>query len=139
MQAHIMLCDYAQLADGKLNIIGGGWSYTGPKPTPSAVAGFITVPWHETNSGHEFCLSLEDGDGGQVSFGDWPGQFAGRFEVGRPPALHSGSDQQVPFGFNLGPIPLRPGQRYRWRLFVDDETRDEWTAGFAVRPEGASA
>ena len=34
----MILADSAQVADGKLYILGGGWSITGPDPTPSAVA-----------------------------------------------------------------------------------------------------
>ena len=34
----MLLCDAAQVADGKLYILGGGWSMTGPDPVPSAVA-----------------------------------------------------------------------------------------------------
>jgi len=31
----MMLADYAQIADGKLFISGGGWSICGPGPTPA--------------------------------------------------------------------------------------------------------
>ena len=34
----MLLCDAAQVSDGKLFILGGGWSMTGPDPVPSAVA-----------------------------------------------------------------------------------------------------
>ena len=39
----MLLCDSAQVADGKLYILGGGWSMTGPDPVPSAVALKIDV------------------------------------------------------------------------------------------------
>ena len=32
----MLLCDAAQVADGKLYVLGGGWSMTGPDPVPSA-------------------------------------------------------------------------------------------------------
>ena len=44
----MLLCDAAQVSDGKLFILGGGWSMTGPDPVPSAVALKIDVDWHET-------------------------------------------------------------------------------------------
>jgi hypothetical protein len=34
----LVLADYAVVSDGKLTIVGGGWSITGPDPAPSAVA-----------------------------------------------------------------------------------------------------
>ena len=30
----MMLCDAAQVSDGKLYVLGGGWSMTGPDPVP---------------------------------------------------------------------------------------------------------
>ena len=38
MRVTMMLADHAQVADGKLFISGGGWSYSGPGHTPCAVA-----------------------------------------------------------------------------------------------------
>ena len=41
----LMLADSAQEVGGKLYILGGGWSVTGPVVPPSAVAIKIDVPW----------------------------------------------------------------------------------------------
>jgi hypothetical protein len=62
----MMLCDSAQVADGKLYVLGGGWSMTGPDPVPSAIALKIDVGWHEAESAHHWELYLEDADGGPV-------------------------------------------------------------------------
>ena len=59
----MLLADSAQVADGKLYILGGGWSVTGPDPTPSAVAMKVGVDWHEFNTEHHWELFLEDADG----------------------------------------------------------------------------
>jgi hypothetical protein len=40
----MMLADAAQVANGKLFILGGGWSVTGPEPSPSAIVLKIAVP-----------------------------------------------------------------------------------------------
>ena len=37
MKVTLMLADAAQVSEGKLHILGGGWSVTGP-PAPSAIA-----------------------------------------------------------------------------------------------------
>ena len=44
-----MLADAAQAVEGKLYILGGGWSVTGPEPSASAIAAYIQVPWDRTN------------------------------------------------------------------------------------------
>jgi hypothetical protein len=63
MRVTMLLCDYAQAADGKLNIIGGGWSLTGPRPTPFGIAVLFQVPWDQANARHSFRLELLDADG----------------------------------------------------------------------------
>ena len=56
------LADYAQIADGKLFISGGGWSMCGPGPTPCAVVAIFHVPWQETDQKVSFALRLIDED-----------------------------------------------------------------------------
>ena len=56
MRATMMLADYAQLADGKLFISGGGWSTCGPGPIPCAVVTIFHVPWQETDEKVSFAL-----------------------------------------------------------------------------------
>ena len=62
----MLLCDAAQVADGKLYVLGGGWSLTGPDPMPSAIAMKIDVDWHEAGEVHHWELFLEDADGRPV-------------------------------------------------------------------------
>ena len=38
MKVTMLLADYAAVADGKLTIVGGGWSVTGPVSPPFAIA-----------------------------------------------------------------------------------------------------
>ena len=58
MNVTMLLCDAAQVAYGKLYILGGGWSMTGPDPVPSAVALKIHVDWHEAERAHHSELFL---------------------------------------------------------------------------------
>jgi len=53
----MMLCDAAQVADGKLFILGGGWSLIGPDPMPSAIAIKVDVGWHEATRAHHWSFS----------------------------------------------------------------------------------
>jgi hypothetical protein len=44
--------DYAVVSDGKLTIVGGGWSQTGPEPASFGIALLILVPWDQANTLH---------------------------------------------------------------------------------------
>lgn len=133
----MLLADAAQAAEGKLYIIGGGWSVTGPDPVPSAIAIKIEVPWSETNKKHHWLLSLVDADGAPVSVptpeGDSPIQVGGEFEVGRPPGIPPGTPIDLPLAINIGPLPLPAGGRYVWRLTVDGQTDENWQVSFTTR------
>jgi hypothetical protein len=66
MKVTMMLADYAQAVGNKLYICDGGWSITGPVPTPSALALDIKVPWDEREHEHALRLDLLDSDGQPV-------------------------------------------------------------------------
>jgi hypothetical protein len=139
MKATMLLADYAVVSDGKLTIVGGGWSQTGPEPASFGIGLLIQVPWDQANTRHQFSVELVDADGVPVSFDtdegeDQPVAFGGEFEVGRPPGLKPGTPLDFPVAVNSTPLPLDAG-RYEWRLTIDDEARTDWTLPFTVRGE----
>jgi hypothetical protein len=138
MKVTMMLADSAQAVGGKLYILGGGWSITGPLPSPSAIAALVSVPWNETNRKHRVKVELLDEDYRPVTVptpeGPQPMLISGEFEVGRPPGIMAGSSIEVPFAFNIGAIPLAPGRRYVWKLTIDDKGDDNWQVVFSTRP-----
>jgi hypothetical protein len=140
MKVTMMLADSAQAVGGKLYILGGGWSITGPLPSPSAIAVLISVPWNETNRKHRVKVELVDEDYRPVLVptqeGNAPLLISGDFEVGRPPGIMPGSAIDIPFAFNIGPIPLPPGKRFVWKLTIDDKGDDGWQVVFSTRPAG---
>jgi hypothetical protein len=146
-QVTMMLADAAQAIEGKLYILGGGWTVTGPDPSPSAIALQIRVPWDLANTRHTMRLELLDTDGNPVTMespvGKQPLVLENEFEVGRPPGVKPGSPLELALAINLGPIPLAPGKRYEWRLHIGGETHEFWTLPFSTReapaapPEGA--
>lgn len=137
MKVTILLADSAQAVEGKLYILGGGWSTKGPEPAPMALAIKIDIPWSEANRKHKWKAILEDSDGQPVSFETPAGpgslEVGGDFEVGRPPGLIEGTPLDLPVAISIGPAPLKPG-RYRWRLEIDERTESDWSVGFTVRP-----
>jgi hypothetical protein len=138
MKVTMLLADSAQTVEGKLYILGGGWSVTGPAPAPSAVALKIEVPWDQANKRHTFELSLLDADGNpliaQTPEGEQQIQLGGEFEVGRPVGLAPGTPIDMTFAANLGPLPLPPGSRFTWRLTIDKRSEPEWYVSFSTRP-----
>src|SRR5271169_5560254 len=134
----MLLADAAQVADGKLYILGGGWSVTGPDPTPSAVAIKVGVDWHEFNSAHHWELFLEDADGALVTFetpeGSQTIEVRGDFSATAPAEVPVGTPVDVPIAVNFGPIPLGAGARYAWRLVINGETLPGATVSFTTRP-----
>jgi len=139
----MLLCDAAQVADGKLYILGGGWSIAGPGPVTSAIAIKLEVPWDQTNKRHSWKLVLLDADGRPVlvaaAAGARPVEVAGEFEVGRPPQLMPGASLDFPLVVNLPLLPIPPGARYEWRLRVDGEENEDWALPFTVRPGSPGA
>ncbi len=136
MKVTLLLADAAQAVEGKLYVLGGGWSVTGPEPSPMAIAVKIEVPWSQTNTKHRLRLELLDSDGTAVIP---PGaseglRVEGDFEVGRPPGTKPGTPIDVPFAVNLGPLPLTPDTRYVWQLSIDGESHEDWRAAFNTRP-----
>jgi len=135
----MLLADYAVVSDGKLTIVGGGWSQTGPEPASFGIALLIQVPWDQANTMHSFNVELLDADGAHVVLEtpdeeEQPVAFGGEFEVGRPPGLKPGTPLDFPVAMNSTPLPLEPG-RYEWRLTIDDIERQDWSVPFTVRGE----
>ncbi len=134
----MMLCDAAQVAEGKLFILGGGWSMVGPDPSPSAIALKLDVDWNETGKIHHWELAIEDADGQpvivQTPEGAQPIEVRGDIEVGRPPGVPAGTPVDVALAVNFGPLPLKPGSRYIWRLTIDGHQHEDWIVAFTTRP-----
>ncbi|MFZ1060391.1 MAG: hypothetical protein WAP47_14490 [Candidatus Rokuibacteriota bacterium] len=137
MRVTLLLADAAQAVNGKLYILGGGWSIKGPDPIPTAIAIKIEVPWDEANKVHRMELALLDADGQPVivptPIGDRPVQLTGNFEAGRPPGLKPGTPLDVALAINIGPLPLPPDRRYVWRCSIDDKFEEDWQVAFTVR------
>ena len=134
----MMLCDHAAVAEGKLYVSGGGWTQTSPTPSPSAIAMLIDVPWDQTNKPLPFHLSLRGAEGQAVMqqgpMGPVPVEVGGEFEVGRPVGVAPGTPITIPLAINIPPIPLAPGQRYRWELTVSGRSEENWHLAFSTRP-----
>ncbi|ETW25866.1 hypothetical protein [Mycobacterium gastri] len=145
----VMLADFANVTDpgSKLNIIGGGIVMMGYDPNIGATAAHavvakISFPPEFIGESPAVELALEHDDGSLVTL---PGPMGPQFlRVGVADALKPAvvpganvppntvrSSKQFVMYFASG-LPLEPNKRYRWRIKIDHETRDEWTETFYV-------
>lgn len=135
MRAKILLADSAEVREGLLFILGGGWSEVGPASQMFAIAGILDVEWDETNAQHSAVFTIEEEDGAPLMVptptGDQPFKIITQFEIGRPPGSPRGRSFNVPVAIPILPIPWTPGLRYVLILKIDDVELDRLK--FSVR------
>lgn len=138
IRATLLLADHAQVAEGKLNTIGAGWSITGPQPAPFALAALVEFPWTAAGTDHTARFELIDSEGVSVEVptpdGDKPLAVEILFPVAAGFGVSKGTPLVQALAVNSGPVPIPPGGRYEWRLLIDGETDDTWRVGFSTRP-----
>jgi hypothetical protein len=125
MDIQLILADAAQAVNGKVSMLGAGWSVTGTPTGPSAVVALIKVPWDRANEQLHMHLHLVDEDGNAVLLpgpdGAAPVEFRGDLEAGRPAGLKPGTPIDATFAINVPPLPLMP-RRYTWALELGGES-----------------
>ena len=133
----MMLADSAQVADGKLYILGGGWSLMGPEMVPSALVIKLDLDWHETDRTFHWEIFLEDADGGPVLFEGPEGleaiEIRGELSAARPEGAMEGITVDVPMAINMSAMPLQPSARYSWKLLIDGAPIEGGVIGFSTR------
>lgn len=122
MEATVLLCDYAEAVNGKLYVMGGGWStlFAPNHPVNMTVAVVLAVGWDEANRRHPLAVALLDHDGNQVELGGTPIAIGSEFEVGRPPGVKAGTSLNTPLVFNFNGIVLPEGG-YEFKVSVGGE------------------
>jgi hypothetical protein len=116
----MLLCDAAETANGKLYVLGGGWSQVLIPDTPlsMALAVKMAIPWDQANTRFTVDVRLVNEDGEAVHTpDDEPIGAQGQIEVGRPPGLKPGEALDAPFVLSFTNITLPPGG-YVWELAV---------------------
>lgn len=116
-----LLVDSAQVANGKLFILGGGWARLTTTQVPVTrtfeTAIRVVVPWTETNRPHSLELQVENEDGRALL--ETP--VKAEIRVGRPAQLKDGTDQVVPLALRIGPVTLEREGRYALILRYEGE------------------
>ncbi len=108
-----ILADHAEIVNGKLYLMGGGWDTYSAAGAPLhlslAVALGVRVGWEETNRPVPVTIRIEDDDGKELIRAD------GTLNVGRPPHLPPGSAQLAQMAATL-PVTFAAFGGYRVRI-----------------------
>ena len=134
----MLLCDHVSVAEGKFYINGGGWSVTGPDPTPMGIALLIGVPWSSAGSDVNFRLQLMLTDGYPVlanaASGGGPIAIEGNVHVDSPVGMSPGAHLDVPLAINFPALELPAGERLIWELELNGQRDSDWRLPFHTRP-----
>ena len=129
----LILADAVQAVNGKLYMLGGGWTTlhaaTIPTIHPLGIALGLRVPWQETNQLHRLQINLVDSDGAPVIQ-----PMQAELEMGRPPGLRPGADQNAVIAVNAA-VSFAKGGRYEVQAVVEGQTVR--TVAFDVVPAQA--
>lgn len=128
LQLKLLLGDYAVTTEGKLTLVGGGWSQT-TGLVPSAVALVAKVPSSWSGQTFRLEITLYDEDGNRVAHAP-----QAQLEIHAGDGPRPGVPSDFTKALNISPFPLIPNRSYTWRATVDGHTRPEWGETFFVLP-----
>lgn len=117
----IITADAATVSEGKINILGGGWTRITAGAANFTLVVRIDIPWTMTNQQLPWSLALVDQDGRPYvpDGGESPVELAGEMHMERPQQGDYGSSFDAPMLFPFVGLPLRPGT-YEWVFTVAD-------------------
>lgn len=132
----LILANHAEVRDGLLNLLGGGWTdhwrrFSPESPPPNSHFGIgvgVIVDWSDTNRPHHLTLRIETADGKEVA------KIEGDLEVGRPAGLQPGSSQRAALAFNIDTRWPSAGT-YRVAARLNDKPESEREVIFRVHDQ----
>ncbi|MGP3928892.1 DUF6941 family protein [Nonomuraea sp. KM88] len=140
IEGFLVLSDAASTdaATGKINVLGAGWSVTGPTVPMAAVVGFLRAPWEEVRQKIRFVVRLQDEEGQPVrpfTDGDGALSFSGEFapDIDQAEPMARRVPLNVSFAIPIPPLPLTAGHVYEWILAANDV--EVASVSFVVRAE----
>lgn len=132
IEADILLAQSADDRGVGVSALGMSWQIRPPEPIPWALVLVMRASRDLIGKEHLLKVNLEMEDGSPVSPDslaalvrvEWPYIPEGLTDAGLVSPVVEG------LAFNLLPVPLEESQEFRFRLWVDQETRDHWVAPF---------
>jgi hypothetical protein len=122
LNATMLLCDAAEEANGKLYLLGAGWTHvlTPNRPINMALAIVLHVPWEQANQPHQLEVSLLNEDGQPVPLGENIVKAEGVVQVKQSAGTKPGSELNAASALGFSGISLPTGA-YVWQLQVNGE------------------
>ena len=112
MKVTLMLADSAQAVEGKLYILGGGWSVTGPGADADGdrdeAGGAVGRDEPPPRLAARAARQRRRAGAGGVGRGGPAIEIGGEFEVGRPAGVKPGTPIDLPLAINLSALRSSP-------------------------------
>ncbi len=131
MRAIVLLAHSAELdQSAAVHALGLGWT-TASTPVPQhALIIFVEVDWAELGRSFPIRAELVDSDGVRIAHTEH-----GVINAKRQSVHPAGTPVTIPFIATIPTLNLTEGQRYQWRVLIDDEMHEDWLASFTVVAE----
>src|SRR4051794_31886604 len=130
-----LLCDYASVREGLLNILGGGvnrlWRAELPAPLNLSMALMVDLHPQEVGSPHDLQVAVQDDDGRRII------ELQGNFQAGQNPDAVIGERARVPLGIARRPARGEGYGAYSVEIMIAAEPRH--SLQFWVLPPPAQA
>lgn len=128
MRAIVLLAQSAALdQSGTLHALGLGWTVSSNPVPQHALVIFVEVEWAELNTSFPIRAELVDSDGARVASTEH-----GVIKAKHKPVHPKGTPVTIPFTATIPSLKLTAGERYQWRVSINDEMHEDWLAGFTV-------
>lgn len=131
-----LICDFASVRDGLLNVVGGGvtriWRESFPAPLNICLALVFELHQMELDRSHQLVVQIMGEDGAQVAMVE-----AG-FQTGKSPGIHVGEELIVPVALDLRNAGLPNPGAYSVEVGVDgthQRTLQLWAATGGPTPD----
>lgn len=135
IEADLIVAQSAQETEAGISALSMAWQVRPPSPIPWALVVVLRASRDLVGTEHQATIKLEREDGQPMDEG-LADLMTLEFNLTPKGLTDRGFTSPVveSHGFNLLPIPLEPATEYRFRLWVDGETRDHWVANFRTTP-----
>jgi hypothetical protein len=134
MELDAFLADSVVKSGGKLFALGAGWDQLTAPSFPArhgrlSLGVIVTVPYLDTETGHELRVRFEDADGNALPFGgrtpspgepdERPTLIKAKLPSTRPEGLAAGDERTTTLAINLDGLVFHAPGRYRFLLDIE--------------------
>lgn len=135
IEANLIVAQSSQETEAGVSALTMAWQVRPPHPIPWALVVVLRASRDLIDTEHQVTIRLEREDGQPMEEG-LADLMTLEFDLIPGGLTEDGLTSPIveSHGFNLLPVPLEPATEYRFRLWVDGETRDHWVANFRTTP-----